>query len=714
MQNLSYVYDPAGNITHIQDDAQQTIYFKNVRVEPSADYTYDALYRLIEATGREHLGQAGGSPIPHSHNDATRVGVLSSGPGGTFQPNDGNAMGRYCESYVYDAVGNFKEMIHRRLCSDAPSWTRSYAYGEVSLIENEAGGGMVKNSNRLSSTTVGSTNPTTEQYHHDAHGNMVRMPHLGHGLSVPNLHWNYKDQLRQTDLGGGGVAFYVYDAGGQRVRKVWEKSPGLIEERIYLGGFEIFRRHGGAIRANSVTLERETLHVMDDQQRIALVETRTLDTARNDPAPRLMIRYQFGNHLGSSSLELDERAQIISYEEYTPYGSTSYQAVRSATEISKRYRYTGKERDEESGLYYYGARYCACWLGRWVSCDPIGIFDSRNLFGFVRGNPIVMTDPNGLAIGLPQPAPSPVPFPFSLLPDPELYPTSPDLQSEPENDVTSEPSLDPTRDFNPVPDQPIDPTLGGAGASPAGTGAGALGAAAGGGLVAGTAPIAGEGTGLLAFFGALLGIGITFGVAGEDPAETPKELPGAPGVAQIDPQPNGSEVSDPAAPGPVEAPADGNVEPIIDPTEQVSMRLAQNRRRSANPGDTPKLQRLLAPDRRISRLIMLRDVRNLLLNKFISTAREEQIMAVLERAGLWEKLTALSDEEIMNDKILGYVLGVWVENHHELEAAGHPERASDPGIPLTPGQHRIVHNPTKVDDLNDINQHIPGSARGRI
>ena len=152
------------------------------------------------------------------------------------------------------------------------------------------------------------------------------------------MHWDYKDQLRQTDLGGGGAAYYVYDASGQRVRKVWEKAPGLTEERIYLGGFEIFRKHGGPIGANTATLERETLHVMDDKQRIALVETRTLDTAGNDPAPRQLIRYQFGNHLGSASLELDEQAQIISYEEYAPYGSTTYQAVRSQTETAKRYR----------------------------------------------------------------------------------------------------------------------------------------------------------------------------------------------------------------------------------------------------------------------------------------------------------------------------------------------------------------------------------------
>ena len=133
------------------------------------------------------------------------------------------------------------------------------------------------------------------------------------------------------------------------MRKVTERQNGTRkDERIYLGGFEIYRAYNGD--GATVTLERETLHIMDDKQRIALVETRTLDTAGNDPAPPQLIRYQFGNHLGSASLELDDQAQIISYEEYYPYGSTSYQAVRSQTETPKRYRYTGKERDEESGL----------------------------------------------------------------------------------------------------------------------------------------------------------------------------------------------------------------------------------------------------------------------------------------------------------------------------------------------------------------------------
>ena len=287
VQNLHYTYDPVGNITHIRDDAQQTIYFKNKRVEPSADYTYDAIYRLIEATGREHLGQVGGSPIPHSYNDAPRVGIQSPGPDDGFHPHDGNAMGRYCENYVYDAVGNIMEMIHRLSCPGAASWTRTYAHSETSQLEPD------KQSNRLTSTTIGGTTETysTSGDGYDAHGNMLRMPHL------QVMQWDFKDQLQMTrrqavnaaDADGvqhqGQRTWHVYDSAGERVRKVTELANGQVkDERIYLGGFEVYRKNG----ANP--LFRETLHIMDDQQRIALVEMRVQG---NEPGvPMQLIRYQ--------------------------------------------------------------------------------------------------------------------------------------------------------------------------------------------------------------------------------------------------------------------------------------------------------------------------------------------------------------------------------------------------------------------------------------
>ena len=101
-------------------------------------------------------------------------------------------------------------------------------------------------------------------------------------------------------------------------------------------------------------------------------------------------------------LELDQHAQVITYEEYYPYGSTSYQAVRSSTETPKRYRYTGKERDTETGLYYHGARYYAPWLGRWVSADPGGLIDGPNLYLYSRDNPTKLADATGTQASVPE------------------------------------------------------------------------------------------------------------------------------------------------------------------------------------------------------------------------------------------------------------------------------------------------------------------------
>ncbi len=389
VQNLHYTFDPAGNITHIRDSAQQTVYFRNRRVEPSNDYLYDAVYRLIQAEGREHLGQAG-APTPHGADDAGRIGLLHRG--------DGNAMGRYVERYLYDPAGNLHQMRHHGTDPAHAGWVRGYQYAEASLIEQP------KTGNRLSQTTVsGGALPQAETYRYDAHGNLLRLPHLGGDPATPNMHWDYQNRLRQMDLGGGGTAHYVYDASGQRMRKVWEKAPGLTEERLYIGGFEVFRRHSGPAGEDTARLERETLQIIDGEHRIALVQTLTLDTAGDDPSPRRLIRYQFGNHLGSTSLELDDQAQVISYEEYTPYGSSSYQAVRSQTETPKRYRYTGMERDDESGLSYHGARYYAAWLGRWASCDPIGVEGGINLYEYAASAPISFQDPTGTN---PQPPPT--------------------------------------------------------------------------------------------------------------------------------------------------------------------------------------------------------------------------------------------------------------------------------------------------------------------
>ncbi|RIX60328.1 toxin [Paenibacillus nanensis] len=366
LQDIRYTYDPVGNITSILDQAQQTIFFNNQIVHPKTEYQYDALYRLCMAGGREHIGQAAAPET--TYNDAGRTRLL--------HPMDGQAMRTYTETYRYDEAGNLLELAHK---ASQGNWTRSYQYAEASLLEEE------RYSNRLSRTTVGAV---ADSYTYDSRGNMTKMPHLA------EMVWNAQDRLERVNLGGGGTAYYQYDAGGKRVRKVIERLNGAkMKERYYLGELEIYREFAGD--GSTVELERESLHLNDEHRRIALLETRTIGD--DGTAARLM-RYQLSNHLDSAALELDESAQLISYEEYYPYGGTAYQSVRNAVEVPfKRYRFTGKERDEETGFYDHGARYYAPWLGRWLSCDPAGFVDGTNLYAYVRGNPVKLNDPTGMA-----------------------------------------------------------------------------------------------------------------------------------------------------------------------------------------------------------------------------------------------------------------------------------------------------------------------------
>lgn len=372
LQDVAYTYDACGNITEIRDQAQQAVYFDNAAVTAHSEYTYDALYRLLEAAGREHVGQH--SQPQTTWDDAFRARLA--------HPGDGRAMRRYVERYEYDTAGNIVTLTHR--ARDA-NWTRTFAYNESSQLESG------RSSNRLSSTTTGGADAVVETYGYDAHGNTAAMPHL------PTLQWDFRDQLKATarqvaNEGAPETTYYVYDAAGRRVRKVTERQDGSRKnERFYLGAYEVYIEYDGT--GTTAVLRRETLHVMDDEQRVALVETRTQGA---DSSPAQLTRYQAGNHLGSCAIELDGSGEVISYEEYYPYGGTSYQAVRNALGIElKRYRFLGLERDDESGLACHGARYYAPWLGRWISCDPIGLADSLDAYLYAHANPITLSDRGG-------------------------------------------------------------------------------------------------------------------------------------------------------------------------------------------------------------------------------------------------------------------------------------------------------------------------------
>lgn len=372
LQDLNYTYDPVGNVTHIRDDAQQTVIFANILVTPEQDYTYDARYRLIQATGREHAAQ---NNLQRDHDGFVPVTTVPF-------PNSPEALQRYVRAYSYDVVGNLTSMHHTG--GNVQRWTRRYAYNATN--------------NRLTGTSLpgDAEGQFSATYSYDAHGNLTAMPHL------PLMRWNHRDQLVATsrqvvNSGTPETSYYVYNAEGERIRKVTDRqaaegvTPTRRRERIYLGGFEIFREYEND--GTTLALERNSLHVADDQARIAQIDRRTFGA---DPAPGLSIRFRLQNHLGSATMVIDAAGSLVSYEEYHPYGTSAFRSGRSMAEVNlSRYRYIGREYDEESGLNYHGLRYYAPWLARWTAADPIGLGDGPNRYMYVRGRPLRLVDPGG-------------------------------------------------------------------------------------------------------------------------------------------------------------------------------------------------------------------------------------------------------------------------------------------------------------------------------
>ena len=109
--------------------------------------------------------------------------------------------------------------------------------------------------------------------------------------------------------------------------------------------------------------------------------------------------------LGSIAALTDETGAIVQRYEYDAYGTLRY---TQDPNFKQPFAYTGREWDEESGLYFYRARYYDSGIGAFISKDPIGIAGGINLYAYVDGNPVSNTDPLGLMVigSLPPPGPN--------------------------------------------------------------------------------------------------------------------------------------------------------------------------------------------------------------------------------------------------------------------------------------------------------------------
>ncbi len=368
LQDFAYEYDLVGNVLNIQDRTPTSGILNNPDAAQVTDpqlaqllvagnalirrFDYDPIYRLLAATGREcELPPEAPPWIDEPRcTDLTRTRA-------------------YTERYQYDPMGNMMQLQHQM---NGSSRNRNFA--------------LMTGNNRLDTVTIGQT---VYHYVYDANGNLIQ-----ENLSR-QFEWDYGDRLKtfrtQTPSAEPSVhAQYLYDASGMRVKKLVRKQGGQIAVTVYGGG--IFEHH--RLVQGATTFENNTLHVMDNQSRVALV--RVGEPFANDTTPA--VKYQLGDHLGSSNVVVGGDGAWLNREEYTPYGETSFGSFGR-----KRYRYTGMERDEESGLNYHGTRYYASWLGRWTSSDPIGIKDDLNVFTYVHCSPVNLVDRFGTDSGKPLP-----------------------------------------------------------------------------------------------------------------------------------------------------------------------------------------------------------------------------------------------------------------------------------------------------------------------
>ena len=352
LQHLIYDYDRTGNVLSIEDKALPVRYFANQRIEPISRFSYDSLYQLIEASGWE----AGGP---------------SQGPESVGQA-DPAAVSNYRQTYSYDESGNLLKLTH--VGAKNPGRELKAA----------------RYSNRCLPWRNG-VPPTEEEIAaaFDAKGNCLE---LDQGRF---LRWDLRNQLQsispvERDSGLNDQESYVYDGGGQRVRKIRSLQTNIrtvVAEVRYLPGVEI--------RADSGT--GKVLEVITAQAGLNSVRVLHWETDPPSGVSNDQYRYSLVDHLNSCTLELADDARIISRETYHPFGTTAWSAGPNDTDGDyKTVRYSGKERDA-AGLYYYGFRYYVPWLQRWLNPDPAGDVDGLNFYLMVINNPMTFRDANGLA-----------------------------------------------------------------------------------------------------------------------------------------------------------------------------------------------------------------------------------------------------------------------------------------------------------------------------
>ncbi|ENS4278261.1 type IV secretion protein Rhs [Salmonella enterica] len=313
LQDLDYGYDNTGNLISITDNTIATRYFQNQQTDGRREFTYDALYQLLEATGREN---AGNTTVPYA--------VLPASI-----PTDSTQTIGYTRSFRYDDSGNLLSLSHQ----GAACFTRTMVVSDASnrsRLQNDTGtltpddvDAAFAPSGNLLSLQVSAT--ASEQLILDASDHLQTVILLG----------------RNGDIQQSDREIYQYSA-GMRMRKqtrILTKADSnlwTVDEVRYLPGLELRRHWQETITGDTVTPQdpTEELHVITTQAERASIRLLHWKTGKPDSIDNDQARWQMSDNF--YALELDAQGQTISREEYCPFGGTAVWAARSELEANAR------------------------------------------------------------------------------------------------------------------------------------------------------------------------------------------------------------------------------------------------------------------------------------------------------------------------------------------------------------------------------------------
>jgi RHS repeat-associated protein len=260
-----------------------------------------------------------------------------------------------------------------------------------------------------------------------------------------HLNWNEENRVKSI-LDQGSTVVFLYDDSGERAVKRGQMGESVYVNRFYslknggLGSKHIFagetrvvtklEKDGGSLSTgipgsiaftNSNGIDNGLARGNGTKKGInrRLPNPDGTYNTTNPPLEKFEFFYH-GDHLGSSSFITDDAGAVYQHLEYFPYGETWVE--EGGTGQMSMYRFTGKELDPETGLYYYGARYYDPVLSRWISADPIlgkylptgdkkrdanlpghgGVYYTINInmYHYGANNPIKYIDPNGEELDL--------------------------------------------------------------------------------------------------------------------------------------------------------------------------------------------------------------------------------------------------------------------------------------------------------------------------